>query len=144
MRPDEAELPIIRAFYDFTLWLCQEVRRFPNDFKYVLGDRMQRHVFAMARAGELLGLVNQSLHHRADGGLFATIRACPGESETPRHSRQSQRAVAQLRSPARVWVGRRREGVMFLFAERLRTRHLFLFRNEGGQHHGGDCEVPGS
>ena len=35
MRRDE-ELPIIRAFYDFVLWLNPKITKFPRDQRFVL------------------------------------------------------------------------------------------------------------
>lgn len=41
MRRDD-ELPVIRACYEFTAWLVQETVKFPKDYKYSLGERLQR------------------------------------------------------------------------------------------------------
>ena len=32
------ELPIIRAFYELTVWLTPKIVRFPRDDKFVLGE----------------------------------------------------------------------------------------------------------
>ncbi len=38
--PRDEELPIIRAFYDFALWLSPKIAKFPRDQRFVLGERM--------------------------------------------------------------------------------------------------------
>ena len=44
MARDE-ELPIIRAFYDFILWLSPKVAKFPRDRRFVLGERLERQLY---------------------------------------------------------------------------------------------------
>ncbi len=43
MSRDE-ELPIIRVFYDFMLWLIPKIGKFPRDQRFVLGERMERQL----------------------------------------------------------------------------------------------------
>ena len=43
--PREEELPIIRAFYDFVLWLSPKIAKFPRDQRFVLGERMERQLY---------------------------------------------------------------------------------------------------
>ena len=40
MSRDE-ELPIIRAFYDFVLWLTPKIAKFPRNHRFVLGEYPQ-------------------------------------------------------------------------------------------------------
>lgn len=37
--PRDEELPIIRAFYDFMLWMIPKNAKFPRDQQFVLGSR---------------------------------------------------------------------------------------------------------
>ena len=43
--PRDEELPIIRAFYDFMLWLNPKIAKFPRDQRFVLGERMERQLY---------------------------------------------------------------------------------------------------
>ena len=43
----DEELPIIRAFYDFVLWLKPKIAKFPRDPRFVLGERMERQLHAI-------------------------------------------------------------------------------------------------
>ncbi len=43
--PCDEELPIIRAFYDFVLWLTPKIAKFPRDQRFVLGERMERELY---------------------------------------------------------------------------------------------------
>lgn len=46
MASDE-ELPIIRAFYDFVLWLSPKIAQFPRDRRFVLGERMEGQLYGI-------------------------------------------------------------------------------------------------
>ena len=46
MRRDD-ELPIIRTFYDFALWLIPHIGKFPRDHRFVLGERMEGQLYAI-------------------------------------------------------------------------------------------------
>ena len=43
--PRDEELPIIRTFYDFVLWLNPKIAKFPGDQRFVLGERMERQLY---------------------------------------------------------------------------------------------------
>lgn len=43
----EEELPIIRAFYEFTLWLSPKIAKFPRDHRFVLGERMEGQLYGI-------------------------------------------------------------------------------------------------
>ena len=43
--PRDEELPIIRTFYDFVLWLNPKIAKFPRDQRFVLGERMERQLY---------------------------------------------------------------------------------------------------
>lgn len=43
MAHDE-ELPIIRAYYDFAVWMVPKIAKFPRDHRFVLGERMERQL----------------------------------------------------------------------------------------------------
>lgn len=45
--PRDEELPIIRAFYDFVLWLSPKIAKFPRDQRFVLGERMERQLYGI-------------------------------------------------------------------------------------------------
>jgi hypothetical protein len=45
--PRDEELPIIRVFYDFMLWLIPKIAKFPRDQRFVLGERMERQLHAI-------------------------------------------------------------------------------------------------
>lgn len=38
---DSQELPIIQKMYDLILWFVPRLNKFPRDFKFMLGDRIQ-------------------------------------------------------------------------------------------------------
>ena len=38
----QEELPIIRAFYEFVLWLMPKIAKFPRDRRFVLDQRMEQ------------------------------------------------------------------------------------------------------
>ena len=40
--PRDEELPIIRAFYDFVLWLNPKIAKFPRDQRLVMGEYLIR------------------------------------------------------------------------------------------------------
>ena len=41
MKPDD-DLPIIRAWYEFMIWLMPKIAKFPRDLRFVLGERIER------------------------------------------------------------------------------------------------------
>lgn len=41
----DEELPIIRAFYEFVLWLNPKIAKFPRDHRFTLGERMERCLY---------------------------------------------------------------------------------------------------
>jgi hypothetical protein len=43
--PRDEELPILRAAYDFLLWLSPKIAKFPRDQRFVLGERMERQLY---------------------------------------------------------------------------------------------------
>ena len=43
MKTDE-ELPIIRLWYEFTIWLLPKIQKFPRDLRFVLGERIEQTV----------------------------------------------------------------------------------------------------
>ena len=43
MKPGE-ELPVIREWYELTVWLLPKIVKFPRDQKFFLGDRLQTQV----------------------------------------------------------------------------------------------------
>lgn len=65
-RRDE-ELPVIRAFYDFAVWLVPLVGKFPRQHRFVLGERIERQLY-----GVLENLV-RAKYARDRSGLFQDI-----------------------------------------------------------------------
>jgi hypothetical protein len=65
--PRDEELPIIRAFYDFILWLSPKIARFPRDQRFVLGERMERHLY------QILENLIRAKYTRARGGLLEEV-----------------------------------------------------------------------
>ena len=45
MRPTDEELPIIRAFYDFVVWINPKIAKFPRDHRFTLGERMENQLY---------------------------------------------------------------------------------------------------
>jgi hypothetical protein len=45
--PREEELPILRAFYDFAVWLIPKIAKFPRDHRFVLGERIERQLYTI-------------------------------------------------------------------------------------------------
>jgi hypothetical protein len=43
----QPELPIIQRTYDLILWYIPAINKFPRDFKFVLGDRIQDGLYGM-------------------------------------------------------------------------------------------------
>ena len=41
------ELPIIRAFYEFVLWLIPNIAKFPRSHRFSLGQRMEQQAYAI-------------------------------------------------------------------------------------------------
>jgi hypothetical protein len=41
----DQELPIITRTYDLILWACQHTSRFPRNHRFVLGERIERHLY---------------------------------------------------------------------------------------------------
>lgn len=41
------ELPVIRALYDFILWLSPKIAKFPRDHRFVLGERLERQLYGI-------------------------------------------------------------------------------------------------
>jgi hypothetical protein len=46
MARDE-ELPLLRDFYDFMLWLSPKIGKFPRDQRFTLGERVERVLYSI-------------------------------------------------------------------------------------------------
>ncbi|TWT40858.1 hypothetical protein KOR42_48540 [Thalassoglobus neptunius] len=46
MKPDE-DLPIIRAWYELTVWLIPKIGKFPRDIRFTLGERIETRVLTV-------------------------------------------------------------------------------------------------
>ena len=42
MAKQGAELPVIQACYDFTVWLLPKIGKLPRDLRYTLGEKIER------------------------------------------------------------------------------------------------------
>lgn len=45
MRDDE--LPIIRAWYEFSAWLIPKIGKFPREHRFILGERIEKLIFSV-------------------------------------------------------------------------------------------------
>ena len=63
------ELPIIQRTYDLILWYIPRINKFPRDYKFVLGDEMQRGLYG------LLGSLIRARYSRDKIGLLETMNA---------------------------------------------------------------------
>ena len=43
--PVDKELPILRAWYEFTVWLVPKIGKFPRDLRFTLGERIESRTF---------------------------------------------------------------------------------------------------
>ena len=75
MKPSE-ELVVIRKTYDLTLWSCQHTSRFPQNHRFVLGERIERKLY------DLLELLITA-PDRLRSYLFRTITFCRVAAEKP-------------------------------------------------------------
>jgi len=46
MKPD-AELPVIRLVYEFTVWLIPKIGKFPRDLRFTLGETLERQTLTI-------------------------------------------------------------------------------------------------
>src|SRR3954449_4163931 len=58
------EPTIITKTYDLILWSCHHTSRFPRNHRFVLGERIERHLY------ELLELLIQAKYTRQRQGLL--------------------------------------------------------------------------
>ena len=64
--PADRELPIIRAWYEFTVWLVPKIGKFPRDLRFTLGERVERKLF------EILELLIRARYTRDRTSLLET------------------------------------------------------------------------
>ena len=74
---DDQLLPAIQRAYDITLWLLGRVARFPRDYKFTLGDRIQATSLDLT-----LSLVEAAHSRSRERPLFRASRVA-GEREVP-------------------------------------------------------------
>src|SRR5580704_12757279 len=48
------ELVVITKTYDLILWSCQHTGRFPRNHRFVLGERIERNLYATLRQARLV------------------------------------------------------------------------------------------
>ncbi|MCA9013627.1 MAG: diversity-generating retroelement protein Avd [Planctomycetaceae bacterium] len=41
------ELPIIRAWYEFLIWIIPKIGKFPRDLRFTLGERLEQRILAV-------------------------------------------------------------------------------------------------
>jgi len=63
-RKPHEELTVITKTYDLILWSCQHISRFPRNYRFVLGERMERRLY------ELLETLIQARYTRNRQGLL--------------------------------------------------------------------------
>ncbi|MBS0202905.1 MAG: diversity-generating retroelement protein Avd [Planctomycetes bacterium] len=44
-KPDE--LPIIRAWYEFLIWIVPKIEKFPRNLRFTLGERLEQRILAV-------------------------------------------------------------------------------------------------
>jgi hypothetical protein len=47
MSKSDEELPIIREYYEFVLWLTPKIGKFPRDLRFTLGERLEVVLFVV-------------------------------------------------------------------------------------------------
>ncbi|MBI1915475.1 MAG: diversity-generating retroelement protein Avd [Planctomycetes bacterium] len=62
---DHEELVVITKTYDLILWSCHHTSRFPRNHRFVLGERIERHLY------ELLETLIQAKYTRQRQELLA-------------------------------------------------------------------------
>jgi hypothetical protein len=60
----EQELTVITKTYDLVRWSCQHISRFPRNYRFVLGERMERRLY------DLLETLLQARYTRDRHGLL--------------------------------------------------------------------------
>tara|TARA_R110002111_G_scaffold260867_1_gene332902 strand:- start:7775 stop:8131 length:357 start_codon:yes stop_codon:yes gene_type:complete len=66
MKQDE-ELPLIRAWYEMTIWLIPKIQKFPRDLRFVLGEKIEQLLFG------ILDLLIQAKYTRQRTSLLDTV-----------------------------------------------------------------------
>ena len=61
------ELPIIRAHYDFMLWLTPKMSKFPREHRFTLGQRIERLM------GEILEKLIRAKFNRQRRDILASV-----------------------------------------------------------------------
>lgn len=41
------ELPIIRAWYEFLIWIVPKIEKFPRNLRFTLGERLEQRILAV-------------------------------------------------------------------------------------------------
>jgi hypothetical protein len=65
----EQELTIITKTYDLILWSCNHTSRFPRNHRFVLGERIERNLYALLEA-LIRAKYNKSRQRLLRGGSF--------------------------------------------------------------------------
>lgn len=45
--PPSDELPIIRAWYEFLVWMIPKIEKFPRDLRFTLGERLEQRILGV-------------------------------------------------------------------------------------------------
>jgi hypothetical protein len=45
--PPSDELPIIRALYEFLVWMIPNIEKFPRDLRFTLGERLEQRILGV-------------------------------------------------------------------------------------------------
>jgi hypothetical protein len=64
------ELVVITKTYDLVLWSCQHTSRFPRQHRFVLGERLERNLYALLEKKR----------------RFSSLKMSPAPSVLPFHS----------------------------------------------------------
>ena len=65
----QTELPIIQRTYDLIQWYVPRINKFPRDYKFVLGDEMQRTLYGLVN-----GLI-RARYRKEKVALLETLNA---------------------------------------------------------------------
>ncbi|MCU0718087.1 MAG: four helix bundle protein [Pirellula sp.] len=71
----QEELVIIVKTYDLMKWCCDHTSKFPRNYRFVLGERIERNLFEILESEAPVAAQSQLPWHRARGGCKAAGKA---------------------------------------------------------------------
>ncbi|MFN7876276.1 MAG: four helix bundle protein [Pirellula sp.] len=67
----QEELVIIVKTYDLMKWCCEHTSKFPRNYRFVLGERIERNLYDILEWLALVAAQSQLHWHKARGGFKA-------------------------------------------------------------------------